>query len=695
MPCRGEAVITTPTIDLGIAGLQVPVHSHIAYFWETEEDLAEALGFLEVGLRGSDHGVVTGSRQDIERILDALDRRGLDVAGLQARRRLTVLERAPTAQKMLDEISTILETALASGASLVRLSGIVGWRRQAGPADAELFSYEARLTEIAEKLSCVVLCLHEVISATGPILWHGVLGTHPQTLVAGRLSGNHLFVPLETISSSDSAVAANLSKQQGEREAFRRESEILRAIFDNAPLMISFYDAEGRLLFANREWESIMGWSLEEARHTDILSETYPDAERRREVRDFMQRAEGRWEDFLTRTRDGRMIDTSWIRCALSDGTRLGFGLDVTERNRAKEASQQIARKVQALSEQEEAHLRLVINTIPAMAWSLLPDGTVDFVNQRWLEYTGLSWEEALEHAIRIVHPDDLPRVLKGWTVDMPAGNSSEDEMRFRRADGEYRWFLVRTVPLRDEHGNILKWYGTSTDIEDRKQAEEKLRATSEQLRALSARLQTAREDVSTRIAREVHDEVGQALAALGMDVAWLSKNLGRSGAKSTLAAKLHSMAGLVESTAHAVQRIASDLRPSLLDNLGLEAAVDWAVTGFQQRTGITCRLEELLDGEPIEPTRATAIFRILQEALTNIARHARASRVDVLLVRRHPDLCLVVEDNGVGIDDERIEDFRSLGLLGMRERARSFGGDVEIAHSARGGTVLTARIPI
>ncbi len=319
----------------------------------------------------------------------------------------------------------------------------------------------------------------------------------------------------------------------------------------------------------------------------------------------------------------------------------------------------------------------------------------MDFINQRWLEYTGLSLEEALENATRIVHPEEFSMVMEQGLRNMRTGTPWENEIRLRRADGEYRWFLVRTVPLRDEHGNIVKWYGTSTDIEDRKQAEEKLRATTEQLRALSASLQSAREDVSTRIAREVHDEVGQALAALGMDVAWLSKNLGRSAAKSTLAAKLKSMAGLVESTAQAVQRIASDLRPSLLDNLGLEAAVDWAVTGFQQRTGITCRLEELLDGEPTEPTRATAIFRILQEALTNIARHARASRVDVLLVRRPPDLCLVVEDNGVGIDDGRIDDFRSLGLLGMRERARFFGGDVEFGHSARGGTVLSARIPL
>src|SRR5216684_3817078 len=152
----------------------------------------------------------------------------------------------------------------------------------------------------------------------------------------------------------------------------------------------------------------------------------------------------------------------------------------------AKGSEERMAEKIQALSRQKEDHLRLVIDTIPTMAWSVLPDGTVDFVNQRWLEYTGLSSENALEETNRTVHPEDLPRVMDKWSVDMAAGESSEDEMRLRRADGEYRWFLVRTVPLRDEQGNIVKWYGTSTDIEDRKRAEDALRESEENFRQLA-----------------------------------------------------------------------------------------------------------------------------------------------------------------------------------------------------------------
>jgi PAS domain S-box-containing protein len=123
-----------------------------------------------------------------------------------------------------------------------------------------------------------------------------------------------------------------------------------------------------------------------------------------------------------------------------------------------------------------EDRLRLVIDTIPAMAWSVLPDGTVDFVNQRWLGYAGVSLEKYVEEPLSVIHPDDTPRVLEKWRVAMAAGEPYEDEMRLRSADGQYRWFLIRTVPLRDELGNIVKWYGTSTDIEERRQAEDTLR---------------------------------------------------------------------------------------------------------------------------------------------------------------------------------------------------------------------------
>ena len=141
------------------------------------------------------------------------------------------------------------------------------------------------------------------------------------------------------------------------------------------------------------------------------------------------------------------------------------------------------ARRSEDALRKSEDGLRMVIDTIPAMAWSVLPDGAVDFLNQRWLDYAGVSLEQSIEEPTRAMHPDDIPSALEKWLAVMTAGEPYEDEMRLRRADGEYRWFLIRTVPLRDERGNIVKWYGTSTDIEDRKRAEDAVRRSEDRLR--------------------------------------------------------------------------------------------------------------------------------------------------------------------------------------------------------------------
>jgi len=132
-----------------------------------------------------------------------------------------------------------------------------------------------------------------------------------------------------------------------------------------------------------------------------------------------------------------------------------------------------------------EERLRLIIDAIPTMVWTLQPDGAIDFVNQRWMDYTGLNLEEEIEDPTRPVHPEDLPRVMEKWLAALAAGEPSEDEMRLRRADGEYRWFLVRTAPQRDEQGHVIKWYGVSVDIEDRKRAEHDLKRQKEILQTI------------------------------------------------------------------------------------------------------------------------------------------------------------------------------------------------------------------
>jgi two-component system sensor histidine kinase UhpB len=339
-----------------------------------------------------------------------------------------------------------------------------------------------------------------------------------------------------------------------------------------------------------------------------------------------------------------------------------------------------------------EAQLRLIIDTIPTMAWTVRPDGTVDFINQRSLDYMGLSFAEQIEQPTRAIHPEDLPRVMEKWLIDLGAGRPSEDEMRMRQANGEYRWFLVRTVPLRDELGNIVKWFGTSTDIEDRKQAEDALRSSLDELRALAARLQSVREEERARVAREIHDELGQALTAIKLESASLIREL--AGVAKQQSKRAEIIAKLADETIHAVRRIATELRPGILDDMGLAAAVEWVAEDFQARTGTKVQLTLPEVDLIIDRERATALFRILQEILTNVARHANATHVNVRLVKEHGSLILEVHDNGKGVSKEELSAGRSLGILGMRERALLLGGKLAIGGAPALGTKVTVRIP-
>jgi PAS domain S-box-containing protein len=539
-------------VDLGIEGWRAPLHSHIASLWETKRDFENAVGFLAAGLEGSDHCVVVGDQRETKQVLSVLEKRGIPVKSRQDAGQLIVLRPEPLAEVLLEKISLAFERALAAGAPGIRLLGNVGWGRKTWPTDAQLFFHEARLNDIARRVPCVLLCLHEVSALTGPVAFHGVFATHSRILTEEGVLGNPFFVPLEKLRERCGAIAARLSKQQGDRQALARETEMLQVILEKIPTMVSFRDPSGRLIFVNREWERSLGWTLEEAQRVDLIAASYPEPEERRRVLEWIQEGEHRWADFRATTRQGSVIDASWIGVTLRDGTHLRFGQDTSERKRAEEA-----------------------------------------------------------------------------------------------------------------------------------------------LRALSEKLQAVREEDRARIAREVHDEVGQALTALQMDAAWLTKKIASlPGRGAELSAKLESMAALIETTHDSVQRIATELRPGVLDELGLDAAVEWWVRDFEQRTGIACRIRsDLLDAR-IDPDRSTAVFRILQEALTNVARHAGATRVEIRLSADPERLLLEVQDNGRGIPEDRIADARSLGLLGMRERARSFGGDVTILGEPGQGTTVSLTIP-
>jgi len=280
----------------------------------------------------------------------------------------------------------------------------------------------------------------------------------------------------------------------------------------------------------------------------------------------------------------------------------------------------------------------------------------------------------------------------------MAVGEPYETEMRLQRSDREYRWFLVRVAPLRNELGKVVEWYGVSTDIEDLKRAEKRIKATSEQLRALSARLHLAKEEEDIRVAREIHDEMGSTLTSLRWELERMDKSIAEANdcaQLQDLSPRIKDMMRLTDLTINTMRRVASELRPSILDDLGLVAAIEWQADQFQERTGILCRCDCSSDCFPFDPEQSTAIFRIFQEALTNVMRHANATAVAVSLQEESGEFVLTISDNGRGITKNEKSATLSLGILGMRERAHLIGAKLDINGLEAKGTVISVRLPL
>ena len=279
-------------------------------------------------------------------------------------------------------------------------------------------------------------------------------------------------------------------------------------------------------------------------------------------------------------------------------------------------------------------------------------------------------------------------------------GASEDMDMMFRGYDlGAVDYITKPPVPriLKSKIGVFIelakKTAALTAEVAERKLAEERLRASEENLRALAARLLVVREEEWMRISREIHDELGQSLTGLKMEVNWIMQRL--SPDQQELTAKGESVFKVIDDTIVAVRRIATGLRPEALDQQGLMPAIEWQAREFRRRSGIRCELV-LPHGMPeLDKERSLAVFRVFQELLTNVARHAAATRVDIELQVEPKALLLTVSDNGRGIADTSARSPKSLGLLGMRERLHSFGGSIDITGAPQRGTKATVSIPI
>ncbi|MBX3303613.1 MAG: PAS domain S-box protein [Nitrospira sp.] len=491
----------------------------------------------------------------------------------------------------------------------------------------------------------------------------------------------------------------DITERKRADEELRGSESFITSVVENLPNMIFVKDAKNlKFVRFNKAGEELLGYPREVLigkSDFDIFPKDEADffTSKDREVLKLggMLDIPEEWID--TKHHGRRVLHTRKIPIYDEKGEPqylLGISEDVTD----------IKRLEAARKESEERYRNIFENALEGI-FQTMPDGQYVAVNP------------ALARIYGYDSPDDMIATVTNLAGHqyMEPGRRDEFirlmqeqervtgfEAPVYRKDGSWIWISEGARALRDPSGTLVGYEGTVEDVTERKLGESRLRVTLEELRMLSGRLVTVREEEQTRIARELHDELGVGLTCLKVDLSRLHAIMGEprgERGRKKMKDKIRSMTEQVDATIASVQRIVTELRPRILDDLGLVAAIEWQCQDFQQRTGILCTCVSSADDIAMEPEQATSLFRICQEALTNTARHAQATAIQVLIKQLDNNLLLAIQDDGVGISCEKLTESTSLGLLGMRERAASLGGQMSIVGSPGKGTTVTVRVPL
>jgi PAS domain S-box-containing protein len=443
----------------------------------------------------------------------------------------------------------------------------------------------------------------------------------------------------------------------------------------------------GTFQFVNHNAAGYAGYSTKELVGMDSLILVHPDDRDKviRNSRDMLSRKRTSPHEFRIVTKDGRI---RWIMETVTlipwGGERavLGNSMDITEQIEARNKLTEL-----------EALEASILEAIPHAVIGL-QDRRIIFVNDGVEAVFGWKAGDLIGESTRVLYQsdEDYDAIAKDLYSALEKKRTFVAEFPCRRKDGAGIECMVSAsrIGKKLEKKSIVITY---EDITARKRAEAEIERSREQLRNLSAHLQSVREKERTRIARELHDELGQLLTALNTGLVLLNKKI--PGEQTSLRDQTGSMIDLVGMTMQTLKRIYMDLRPGMLDHLGLAVAIGWQAGEFEKRTGIRCKLNVDPEDLALDPDLSTDIFRIFQETLTNIARHAEATKIVVDLKRTAGVVELTVKDNGKGIAEEQMTKPNSFGLLGIRERTHYRGGDVRITGKHGRGTMVKISIPL
>ncbi|HXF92519.1 MAG TPA: PAS domain S-box protein [Nitrospiraceae bacterium] len=452
---------------------------------------------------------------------------------------------------------------------------------------------------------------------------------------------------------------------------------------------------DGRYMYANKYFCEVFGLKPDKVfGRTDV--ELFPPDTARQFVENdrYVLTADQELQTVETFRIDGRPRYSLVRKFPIREGnaTRLigGVAIDMTDAKLADEALQESRERFGSAFRDAAIGMALVGT-----------DGRWLQVNRALCQLVGYSEEELLATTFQaITHPDDLDTDL-GYVNQMLHGEipTYQMEKRYIHKLGHVVWILLSVSLVRDQDGRPLYFISQIQDITERKRALEQLQAAHDRLRDVTRKLVAAEEEERRRLSRELHDEFGQALTCLKFDLVAVIKGLSQSKAavgSARLIDKVRAMANLVDGIIESTRRIATGLRPSILDELGLAAAVAWQAHHFQTHTGLVCEtaVDPRLAATSVEPTLSTTIFRILQELLTNVQRHAQATRVRITLYERDRTVILSVQDNGKGIEPVRIGGSSTLGIRGIQERATLLGGEFSLRGEPGRGTWAEVKLP-
>ena len=361
-----------------------------------------------------------------------------------------------------------------------------------------------------------------------------------------------------------------------------------------------------------------------------------------------------------------------------------------------------------------EGQFYALANALPELCWMADGTGSILWYNEKWYEFTGTTWEQMKGWGWQSVHdPQLLPSVLERWKRSLETGADFEMEFPLRAADGSYQWFLTRIRAVRDDLGNITRWFGSNANIHAQRELlrtlteshdslesrilerTAELHQANKGLRELSALLLQMRDQEARRLARDLHDSVGQLLAATKMNIATVKSESEKLSPNAARAVRDNER--MVDQILAEIRTISHLLHPPLLDEAGIRSALGWFVEEFSQRSGIEVSLDIAESFDRLGPERETAIFRVVQECLSNIHRHSGSKTAAIDVWRENERVVVTVRDSGVGIPAEKLElnalGRSGVGFRGMAERLRYLGGSLEIQSDGKGTRVI-AQLP-